>query len=90
MLGVRIRLCDVYRRRVELRELGWAAVLGASFGPVVVLLSAGFGSAAVALPVVLLAAWWIGAVTPTGHLPDAVYRAASALTRPSGSTHRPE
>jgi hypothetical protein len=75
--------------RVKLREMGWTAVLGAGCAPVVVLLSAGFG-AAVALPLMLLAAWWIGAVTPTGHLPGAVHRAASGLTRPSGSKHRPD
>lgn len=71
--------------RVNLREMGWTAILGAGLAPVVVLLSVGFGTAAVALPLVLLAAWWISAITPTGHLPGAVHRAASALTRPSGT-----
>ena len=75
--------------RVKLREMGWIAVLGAGCAPVVVLLTSGFG-AAVALPLILLAAWWIGAVTPTGHLPGAVHRAASGLTRPTGSNHRPD
>jgi hypothetical protein len=73
--------------RVKWREMGWTAVLGAGCAPVVVLLSASFG-AAVALLFILLAACWIGAVAPTGHLPGAVHRAASALTRLSGSTSR--
>ena len=72
--------------RVKPREMGWVAVLGAGCAPVVVLLSAGFGGA-VALPLILLAACWIGAVTPTGHLPGAVHRGASALTHPRGSNH---
>lgn len=73
---------------VKLQEMGWTAVLGAGCAPVMVLLCANFG-AAVALPLVLLAAWWIGAVTPTGHLPGAVHRAASRLSRPSGSEPPP-
>ena len=71
------------REGVKWREMGWTAVLGSACAPVVAVLIASYGPA-VALPLILLAACWIVAVTPTGHLPGAVHRAASALTRPDG------
>jgi hypothetical protein len=65
---------------LDLREMAWTAAWGAGSAPVVVLLHIALGSTVVVL-LILCAALWIAAVTPTGHLPGTAHQVASWIAR---------
>ena len=71
-------------KQLQSQKMGRAAAWGAGFGPIVVLLCTSFG-AIVTVPLLLCVAWWVGAVTPSGHLPGVTHRAAVWLKLRSDS-----